>query len=957
MSNPSYPFDSSGSLSTNKISNEIHSVTVSNGVNAFLLVPFAAPFYGNSFSVVNSSGNTLIENVDYYLTHHWQQASNSTGMPVYGSITFLINYPIGVYKLNYQTIGGEYVSSPANAIQSGLVSIANEYVTIDWDTTPTAFPATPHTEELSGITGMSEIYHSLFSIGQAIRAPTTGVHYDDIKDMTNTYAVTVAQPLLEVIDSTAVVNDKVGELLTTLMGVMEPLQSLDLVPSTLQNYDIPLPGGFKLKIGKIIFPRYGEPSRINFPGDPFKFQCLHTSCSIAFKDKPNLITYDKVYSGAPTISDMGITIDYETANFTIPWLAAGQGIALTGNKQECVVLADGRILMTGGKVSGSDTATCYISKLVGNNVTTVLTTPLPGNIGRDHKLALLPDGRILMTGGYASFASTPGPADTTWLGTVSNNAVTWVAATALPTVVMAHQLTVLADGRVVNLGGRNATVPLNTVYFGTITNNTIVWASGSILPVAVASHQATILLDGRLFLAGGDLSTGVFTTATYFGTISGSAIAWVAGTALPVAIAEQKTVLLPDGRLLYGGGTIGSYVTATYFGTIINNVVTWVHGTPLPLSLGQLPLLLLKDKRLFLTDTVGNYFLAKIPFNDYDDTVVISNTVVSSPLPNAVNGHTTLVLVDGRILSTGGQINNTAVTTSNTYFGTKMGNSVNWVAGTALPLALSGHQLTLLPDGRIFLSGGFINTDGASSTNTDVTYFGTINGTIITWVPANALPTALRNHKVLLLAYNLTGVFPDNRILLTGGVNSSNVAGLVTFFGTITNNTVQWVEGTPMPLAQSQGTLLQLLDGRILMTGGKTNSLQAINNLYFGTITNNVIAWSSKLSLPSVSYGHTVTVLADNTVLLTGGTVDAITGTSLVYFGTITGASITWQVSNQLPITLYGHSANLLSTGQILITGGTTGATKTINNTYIVSIQYLFENTNTRLLTFMAIGI
>ena len=81
-----YPFDHTALLPQNKISNELHTIQSANAIDCYLLRPDATPFYGRTMVVIDESGNTLIEGVDYYLTHYWLQASDHTGIDILGSV-------------------------------------------------------------------------------------------------------------------------------------------------------------------------------------------------------------------------------------------------------------------------------------------------------------------------------------------------------------------------------------------------------------------------------------------------------------------------------------------------------------------------------------------------------------------------------------------------------------------------------------------------------------------------------------------------------------------------------------------------------------------------------------------------------------------------------------------------------------------------------------------------------
>ena len=314
MPAPAYQFDPTAVLPANKIINELKNITVSNSFNAFLIIPDATPFYQQGFSIVDAQGNTLAEGVHYYLTHHWQQASNATGLEVYGSITMINGYPIGLYKLNYQTIGGEYVSAPDNAIQSGLIADAGMYISIDWATAPTIFPPTAHTEDLNGITGMQEVYHGLLNIANAIRDPNANISYDDVQGITEVYTLTTVKPFLNLVETIYKNNNALGALILDTLSRLQPMLIKTAPTPDLQHFDIPLPGGFILKVGMVLFEYQQEPATVAFTFPPFLHRCLYAAANINFKNPTIPFVPDKAYTSNLQPGMFHLNVIYDPAN-------------------------------------------------------------------------------------------------------------------------------------------------------------------------------------------------------------------------------------------------------------------------------------------------------------------------------------------------------------------------------------------------------------------------------------------------------------------------------------------------------------------------------------------------------------------------------------------------------------------------------------------------------------------
>lgn len=259
----------------------------------------------------------------------------------------------------------------------------------------------------------------------------------------------------------------------------------------------------------------------------------------------------------------------------------------------------------------------------------IISTITPNTVmpvGAPYKLTLLLDGRILAVGGNSAY-----------IGTFSSTgAITWVASTAYPTNIQFGNLHTLSDGRVLYIAGVVATTVVAACYFGTISGNTITWVLGTALPATRNLFASMILQDGRiLVVAGGSTYFGSNQNTTYFGTISGNTITWVAGTAYPQVIRELSGILLPDGSVLCTGGYTGSAQTVCYRGVISGNTITWTATENLPeIKSGHDTFLLPTNQILAISGNRGgsNYTL-NIAIGHRSDTSVLWAT---DPVPAPV---------------------------------------------------------------------------------------------------------------------------------------------------------------------------------------------------------------------------------------------------------------------------------------------------------------------------------
>jgi hypothetical protein len=160
------------------------------------------------------------------------------------------------------------------------------------------------------------------------------------------------------------------------------------------------------------------------------------------------------------------------------------------------------------------------------------------------------------------------------------------------------------------------------------------------------------------------------------------------GTSLPAGRAWHAMIALQDGRIMIVGGNSGTeaapvFVNTVYFGSIAEDgTITWTTGTNYPIA-------------------AAGIMLTQLP--------------------------------DGRVLGVGGMLS-TTTSTNATYFGVISGDTITWTAGTVVPANIGAGMIFVVPDGRIWIGGGF------ETANVNTTRFGTISGDTITWATGSNLP-------------------------------------------------------------------------------------------------------------------------------------------------------------------------------------------------------------------------
>src|SRR5207302_2044423 len=128
-----------------------------------------------------------------------------------------------------------------------------------------------------------------------------------------------------------------------------------------------------------------------------------------------------------------------------------------------------------------------------------------------------------------------------------------------------HTATLLADGRIVLIGGENASGPVGAAEVYDPAAGTFSPAGSSLVPRA--DHTATLLADGRVLVAGGRSGALLLNSTEVFDPATGSFAATAAlfdpatlsfdrvASAMEVARVQPGLRVLPDGKVQVIGGS------------------------------------------------------------------------------------------------------------------------------------------------------------------------------------------------------------------------------------------------------------------------------------------------------------------------------------------------------------------------------------------------------------------
>jgi hypothetical protein len=283
-------------------------------------------------------------------------------------------------------------------------------------------------------------------------------------------------------------------------------------------------------------------------------------------------------------------------------------------------------------------------------------------------------------------------------------------------------------------------------------------------------------------------------------------------------------------------------------------------------------------------------------------------------------GHTATLLGDGRVLIAGG-MNNFGYRTVE-----KSADIYDPASGTFTPVgnmtdAREGHTATLLPDGRVLLTGGRDN--GTVSLDSAELYYPGSR----TFAKTSRMAHGREAHTATLLR--------DGKVLIVGGGESGLPGGYITLSS---SELYDPVSGTFSP----GGKLLQerfghsatlLRDGRVLVVGGHSGRVTGLGVFAaygFLSALSSAELYDPEMHSFSITgamvrphYLHTATILSNGRVLVAGGW--NIKGPAPVGIGDAEiydPASGRFGETDRLNVPRLDQTANLLSDGRVLVAGG-----------------------------------
>ncbi len=406
----------------------------------------------------------------------------------------------------------------------------------------------------------------------------------------------------------------------------------------------------------------------------------------------------------------------------LPDLPAGR------SGHSAALLPDGRVLLSGAGAGAAATVLDQIEGFEGSHWTTVETVAARNS----HTVTVLPGGRVLLVGGIDAGGAILASAE------IVDRMPAWWLTVGTAWGRADGTLTVLPNGKVLALGkalaGDNTRGSLYDPEADT-------WAfTAGTMVVPRSEHTATLLVDGRVLIVGGVDVNGVLAAKDELYDPATETFAETPAIPSQHRMREHNAVLLADGRVLVGG----VWASGTYFAGYIWSPATaaWSFqaGPPSVSSSGTRLVALANGKVLFTNAYSDAWLFDPSPGGGWTETGERNGNYVSD----------VILLPDGDVLFCENLVQYSVYDVETGRFRTP------YPEGSGAFPTTSAFRATALPDGRVVLTGG------ANYNPTAPVRAAAILD------PATGVTTALRpmgeareSHATVLL--------PDGRILVSGG--------------------------------------------------------------------------------------------------------------------------------------------------------------------------------------------
>lgn len=324
-------------------------------------------------------------------------------------------------------------------------------------------------------------------------------------------------------------------------------------------------------------------------------------------------------------------------------------------------------------------------------------------------------------------------------------------------------------------------------------------ATGS-MTIARGGHQAVLLADGRVLVVGGTLDA-------LQDPLSAELYEPDTGTWTPTAstAGERPTLtLLADGTVLATGGN-----EPGFDGPLVASAELYDPGTGEWSATGSMTTPRSGHSATLLADgtvlVAGSWGLDGVANAEASAELYDPSTGTWSATGSMIDvrsGHTATLMARGKVLVAGGFPSDLTAELYDPATGT-------WSATGRMPSAHSLHSATLLPDDTVLVVGGEGMGGGRATLEDAADLYDPTTGT---WTATGTMT----EHRL----YHAATLLPDGRLLVTGGLSHVEDGALATA-EVYDPETGEWSASGNLVAPRSRHSATLLSDGRVLLAGGQ----------------------------------------------------------------------------------------------------------------------------------------